>query len=192
MRVIKDRDLIWDTDEYDVILVGTSIYNMLTQGFQSKMVVKYGDKLIEANNTTNYADRRKLGKRIDIPGTPTISLLYICGYPNSKRSSIDYEALDKCLKSVNKDFSGKKVAAPFLGASYFDGNGDKDKCFKIISDNTDSMDFTLYDFQQYNRRQEIAQVLSQWNVLKKNREYKKYNELVRHKDEIIKSLYLKH
>lgn len=192
MQIIKDKDLIWDTDNYEVILVGTSIYNMLTQGFQSKMVVKYGDELNAANNSTPYADRRKLGKRITVPGAPTISLLYICGYPHSKRDFLDYKALENCLGTANMEFKNKRVAAPFLGTSPFDGNGDRDKCLEIIEANTKDMDFTLYDFQQYNRRKEIAMVLGQWNELKKQRQWDKYNELVRHKDEIIKQLYLKH
>jgi hypothetical protein len=77
IEVVKDKDLIWDTDKYDVILVGTSIYNMLTQGFQSKMSVKY-PYIVDTNNTTNYADTRKYGKRLTIQGEPIISLMYIC------------------------------------------------------------------------------------------------------------------
>ena len=41
MKIITNEDLIWKTDNYDVILVGTSIYCMLTNGFQSKMRMKY-------------------------------------------------------------------------------------------------------------------------------------------------------
>ena len=40
LTFIKDQDLIYDTEKYDVILVGTSIYCDLKNGFQSKMRYK--------------------------------------------------------------------------------------------------------------------------------------------------------
>ena len=41
MNIIQGKDAIWETDKYDVVLVGTSIYCMLTNGFQSKIRFKY-------------------------------------------------------------------------------------------------------------------------------------------------------
>lgn len=191
VEVIKDKDLIFETDNYDVILVGTSIYNMLTQGFQSKMAQKYPD-IVTMNNSTPYADRRKYGKRATLPGEPIISLMYICGYPHSKRDFLNYEALETCLQTANQEFKGKNVATTLLGTSLFDGNGDKDRCMKIIEDNTPDLNLSVYDYLQLNRRVEIAQQLSKFNVYAKNKEWDKYHELVDHKDEILKSLYLKH
>lgn len=191
MDIIKDKDLIFDTDNYEVILVGTSIYNLLTQGFQSKMAVRYPN-IVEANNKTPYADRRKLGKRITVEGSPTISLMYICGYPHSKRDYLDYGALKNCLETANLEFKHKKVASTFLGTSLFDGNGDKDKCMEIIEDCTKDMEFTMYDFKQYKKREEIAMVLGKWNVLIRTKQWDKYNTLKAHKDEILAKLYLKY
>lgn len=191
MNIVKDKDLIWDTDKFDVILVGTSIYNLLTQGFQSKMVVKY-PHILEPNNSTPYADKRKYGKRLTIEGTPVISLMYICGYPHSKRDYLNYEALEHCLATANSEFKGKKVATTVLGSSLFDGNGDKQKCLDIIESTAKDLDLTVYDFPQYNRRKEIAMVCSKWNEYAKRGEWKKWRELKNHKDEIIAKLYLRH
>ena len=191
MNIIKDKDLIWDTDKYDVILVGTSIYNLLTQGFQSKLTMTY-PYILDANNSTPYADKRKSGKRLTIQGTPIISLMYICGYPHSKRDYLNYEALEHCLATANAEFKGKNVATTILGTSLFDGNGDRERCMKIIEDNTDKLNLTLYDFPQYNRRKEIAMVCSKWNEYAKRGEWRKWKELKNHKDEIIAKLYLKH
>ena len=146
MNIVKDKDLIWDTDKYDVILVGTSIYNLLTQGFQSKLTMKY-PYILDANNSTPYADKRKYGKRLT-------------GYPHSKRDYLNYEALEHCLATANAEFKGKNVATTILGTSLFDGNGDRERCMKIIEDNTDKLNLTVYDFPQYNRRKEIAMVCS--------------------------------
>lgn len=191
MNIVKDKDLIWDTDKYDVILVGTSIYNLLTQGFQSKLTMKY-PYILDANNSTPYADKRKYGKRLTIQGTPIISLMYICGYPHSKRDYLNYEALEHCLATANAEFKGKNVATTILGTSLFDGNGDRERCMKIIEDNTDKLNLTVYDFPQYNRRKEIAMVCSKWNEYAKRGEWRKWKELKNHKDEIIAKLYLKH
>ena len=191
MNIVKDKDLIWDTDNYDVILVGTSIYNLLTQGFQSKLTMKY-PYIVDANNSTPYADKRKYGKRLTIQGTPIISLMYICGYPHSKRDYLNYEALENCLATANAEFKGKNVATTILGTSLFDGNGDRERCMKIIEENTDKLNLTVYDFPQYNRRKEIAMVCRKWNEYAKRGEWRKWKELKNHKDEIIAKLYLKH
>ena len=191
MNIVKDKDLIWDTDNYDVILVGTSIYNLLTQGFQSKMRLKYPD-ILEANNSTPYADKRKYGKRLTIDGTPIISLMYICGYPHSKRDYLNYEALEHCLSTANAEFKGKNVATTILGTSLFDGNGDRERCLEIIENTTKDLNLTVYDFPQYNRRKEIAMVCSKWNEYAQRGEWRKWKELKRNKDKIIAKLYLKH
>ena len=191
MNIVKDKDLIWDTDKYDVILVGTSIYNLLTQGFQSKMAVKY-PYILEPNNSTPYADKRKYGKRLTIQGEPIISLMYICGYPHSKRDYLNYEALENCLATANGEFKGKKVATTILGTSPFDGNGNREKCLEIIEENTKNLNLTVYDFPQYNRRKEIAMVCRKWNEYAHRGEWEKWKELKEHKDEIITKLYLKH
>ena len=148
--------------------------------------------ILDANNSTPYADKRKYGKRLTIQGTPIISLMYICGYPHSKRDYLNYEALEHCLATANAEFKGKNVATTILGTSLFDGNGDRERCMKIIEDNTDKLNLTVYDFPQYNRRKEIAMVCSKWNEYAKRGEWRKWKELKNHKDEIIAKLYLKH
>ena len=135
MNIIKDKDPIWETEKYDVILVGTSIYCMLTNGFQSKIRFKY-PHVDDANNKTPFGDKRKLGKRLTVEpiedGQPIISLLYIANYPHSKRVFVDYEALENALATANAEFKGKKVMTTLLGESAFDGNGDREKLLKII------------------------------------------------------------
>ena len=107
LNIIKDKEPIWETDKYDVILVGTSIYCMLTNGFQSKMRLKY--PYIDAiNDSTNYGDSRKLGKRMTIQGKPIISLMYIANYPHRKRVFVDYDALEHAMATANAEFKGKK------------------------------------------------------------------------------------
>lgn len=194
MKIIEGKDLIWDTDKYEVILVGTSIYNMLTQGFQSKMCVKY-PYIEDSNNATPYADKRKYGKRITIDsvdGSPIISLMYICGYPHCKREYLINEALEQCLSTAAVEFKNKKIAMPIVGSSQFDGNGDKQKCLTMIEKIMGDLDVTVYDFPQLQKRVEIANLLSQFNVYFENKQWDIYNKLKKNKKQIVKEHYLRY
>ena len=188
LKIIKDKDPIWDTDKFDVILIGTSIYNQLNGGFQSKMKYKY-PIVDEKNRETKYADFSKLGTRITINDKPIISLMYICGYPRPNIDTVDYDSLTKCLLTANAEFRGKKVMATILGSSQFDGNGDKDKCLKIIEDTTKDLDITLYDYEQKKRADEIREQKMYLKSLQYT-DIEKYNKLKNVFDLYLKKLYL--
>ena len=188
LKIIKDKDPIWETDKFDVILIGTSIYNQLNGGCQSKMKYKY-PIVDEKNRETKYADFSKLGTRITINDTPIISLMYICGYPRPNIDTVDYDSLTKCLLTANAEFRGKKVMATILGSSQFDGNGDKDKCLKIIEDSTKDLDITLYDYEQKKRADEIREQKMYLKSLQYT-DIEKYNKLKNVFDLYLKKLYL--
>lgn len=148
INIIEDKDLIWEVENYDVILIGTSIYCTLGGGFQSKMRYKYPFIQTE-NDKTPYGDYRKLGKRLTFSKIkPIISLMYICDRGKYNRTVIDYDALEKCLLSANAEFSGLNVASTLIGVSSFEGNGDKEKCLDIINKSTSNINLTLYDYEQ--------------------------------------------
>ena len=191
IRIIENEDAIWHTDEYDVILVGTSIYNMLTNGFQNKLKLKYPE-IENANKTTNYGDKRKLGKRLTIDGKPTISLMYICRYPSLRHGpAIDYEALKNTIMTANAEFKGKKVMTTMIGCSDFDGNADKDKVLELLETYGKDMDITIYDYHQLRKRDEMLVIFKKMfkgkGVRLNSDEYaEKYKEF----NEIKKKLYL--
>lgn len=199
MNIIKDKDPIWETEKYDVILVGTSIYCMLTNGFQSKIRFKY-PYVDDANNKTPFGDKRKLGKRLTVEpiedGQPIISLLYIANYPHSKRVFVDYEALENALATANAEFKGKKVMTTLLGESAFDGNGDREKLLKIIEENTKDLDLDVYDYKQLPRLREKGLIMSK--LITRRRRERGENKLTKtyYKpvweglDKILKELYL--
>ena len=189
--IVTDRDLILDTEKYDVILLGTSVYCMLTAGIQSKMRFKY-PFIEEENNKTAYGDMRKLGKRLTLTTAtkPIISLMYICGYPRSNRITIDYDSLEKCLLSANSEFSGMNVASTIIGTSKFDGNGSKEKCLDIIEKTTPNINLTLYDYKQKSRREEINEYKKYIYSFKKQ-DKEKYKYLLGTEESELKKLYLK-
>lgn len=188
IKFVKDKEPIWDTDNFDVLLIGTSIYNRLDGGFQSKIKFKY-PIVDEENNKTKYADVSKLGSRLTVGTVPKISLMYICNYPTTKQETLDYDALDRCLKTANAEFKGKKVLMTIVGSSEFDGNGDRDKCLKLIEENTKDLDVTIYDYEQKKRSVEIA---LQKRYLKnlKSTDKEKYEQLLSVFDLYLKKLYL--
>jgi hypothetical protein len=188
LNIIKDKEPIWETDKYDVILVGTSIYCMLTNGFQSKMRLKY--PYIDAiNDSTNYGDSRKLGKRMTIQGNPIISLMYIANYPHRKRVFVDYDALEHALSTANAEFRGKKVLTTMLGCSKFDGNGNKDKVLEIINRTANNLELDVYDYLQLEKRKEIALHFKKIKEFETT-EPEKFNQLWPIRKELIKDLYL--
>lgn len=190
IKIIKNEDAIWHTDEYDVILVGTSIYNMLTNGFQYKLKIKY-DEIEKANNTTNYGDKRKLGKRLTIDGNPTISLMYICRYPGLRHGPpIDYDALQNCLSTANAEFKGKKVMTTMIGCSDFDGNGDKEKVLKMLETYCKDIDLTVYDYHQLRKEDERLEIFKMFFKNKSKMSREDYNKQYEEFNKTKKKLYL--
>lgn len=166
VKIIESDNLINETEKYDAVLVGTSIYCMLTGGFQSKMRFKY-PFLDEENNKLPYGDSRRLGTSLIFTDMrPCISLMYMCKYPNSQRVTVDYRALENCLMRANAEFSGLKVASTVLGTSRFDGNGEREKCLEIIRRCTPNLDLTLYDYVQISRREEEEKLYKYVSSLK--------------------------
>ena len=186
VRILTCKDAIFHTDDYDVVLVGTNIYDMLTNGFQSKIRFKY-PYVDEANMETGYGDTRKLGKRLTVAGEPTISLMYIANYPNRKRVTIDYEALEHAMTTANSEFIGKRVMTTVLGCSPFDGNGDRGKVLEIIGRHCDKMDLTVYDYEQTDRQKEIAAYSSMMARARKDGTVSCKERLER----VLKKIYLK-
>lgn len=176
ITTIKDIDLINDTDNYDVILVGTNTYLTLSNGFQRKIKFKYPEAN-ELNMSTKYGDSNKMGTiKYDISKKPIICFCYISkGYnfrPDIPNSYVDYDALEKCIKTVNLELTGKKVATTILGTSRFDGNGNRDVIIKILENNNENIDLYVYDYHQYSVKEEAD---NEFNRTIHSQEFNKYD-----------------
>lgn len=157
MQIIKDKEPIFETEKYDVILVGTSIYGMLCNGFQGKMANKY-PYIVEENDKQSYGDVRRLGTRITVSkeDSPDISLLYICRYPQKNAESIDYEALEKCLATAAVEFKGKKIMTTVIGSTQYDGTGSKRRVLSIMRKVFGESDVDVYDYKQHALKEEAS------------------------------------
>lgn len=185
---VKDKDPIWDTDNFDVILIGTSVYNWMNGGFQSKIRFKY-PKVDEENKKTRFGDMSKLGSRMTVYENPIISLMYMCGTHATKKDTVNYDALVKCLQTANAEFKGKKCMCTIIGASKFDGRGDREKCLKLLEENTKDLDLTVYDYEQKGRQEEIKEQRRYLASLRLSND-EKYEQLRSVFDLYLKKLYL--
>lgn len=182
ITIIKDIDLYNDIEKYDVILVGTNTYQKMTNGFQEKVRKKY-PFVYNLNLETKYADKNKMGTRVTTKGsTPIFSLCFITyGYsfrPDLSKDFLDYESLEKCLKTANNEFKGLKVATTIMGSYQYDGSGDKDRILELLTNNSDKIDLYVYDYQQLKTHQERAKIFKENTpICKGNREVCK--EIVR-------------
>ena len=108
ITIIKDKDLIYDVKEYDIVLVGVNIMNVKGNGFQNKVHRNFPDVYV-AHRDTKYADKRKLGTVVVVPGKPTFCICYIFKgryRPDKVPDAVEYDALENCLSLVADNFKG--------------------------------------------------------------------------------------
>ena len=165
-EIIKDRDLILDVKEYDVILIASNILCTMGCGFQHKIGVNFPDVKI-ANLMTRYGDIRKLGTvQACVVDNIVFCLCYISkGNFGTKRyvDSIDYDSLKNCLSLVNHNFQGKRVACTMMGCDIFECCGERDKVFELLSNELKDCDVYVYDYKQESYRKEEQ---DEWDRIK--------------------------
>ena len=178
VTIVRNKDLIYDVKNYDVVLVGVNIMNTKGNGFQYQVHLNF-PKVYEAHRDTNYADVKKIGTVSVVPGEPTFCLCYISKgryRPDKVPDTVDYEGLESCLKLIADNFKGKKIASVLMGVSPYEGGGDKERILKIYKKVFKGMDITLYDYEQTDYLKDM------------NEEYKE-NARKRENNEITKEEY---
>lgn len=190
---IENKDLFSVTEEYPVVLVGTNVYCLLSNGIQRKLRKKY-PILNDANMKMSYGDIKRIGTRLNVMTDKTLfSLCYITGYPNARpdlqKDYLHYDGLINCLQTADIEFANCKVATTLMGTSRFDGNGDIERVKKIFETHVKNMELDVYLYRQISRDEENKQ---QWLEIQ---QYKKtdratYDKLVAERKKNWKSLYL--
>ena len=153
ITIIKDKELIYDVYDYDIILIGTSINNALGNGFQYQ-IKKAFPHVDVANKKTKYGDIRKLGDVHVVKSEPIFCLLYINKgryRPDINPEYLDYDALESCIKLINENFKGKKIASTIIGKSIYEGDGNEEQIMEIIKKHSTNINLFLYDYQQQDR-----------------------------------------
>ena len=153
MTLIENTDLFPHVNEYDVILVGTNTYCSLTQGFQRDVMLHF-PHVQDENMKTRYGDRDKLGTILQVEGTPKFILCFICEgnfRPDISTDYLDYGSLEKCLSLAKIITRGQKVATTLMGASRFDGNGDKKRILSLFERILGDVEVDVYDYFQMSK-----------------------------------------
>lgn len=181
INIIKDVDLYNHLNEYDLILIGTNIYHQMPHGIQLKVMLNY-PYVYNKNLETKYGDMEKLGTILECSseGEPTFCLCFIVKgnfRPDLQKDYLLYDSLESCLKLINILYKGKKIACPLLGASRFDGNGDRDKIMEIFNRCMSDVELTIFDYFQPSRDEEVMEILHNEYKVKEN-DWEAYHKLV--------------
>lgn len=185
ITIVKDKPLIEDIFDYDIIIVGTGIHNALGNGFQYDVKINF-PFVEEAVKNTPYADKRKLGTVTVINKQPIfcVGFIHQGGFRKDLTPDfLDYQALTEVLTLIDDNFENKRIATSLIGCSPFDGNGDRDKVLEIFSGLSDKNEYFIYDYEQRDYRQvhneKWAEILSMVGKIP-------YNELRKLKNEFKK------
>jgi hypothetical protein len=171
ITIIKDVDLFEHVDEYEAVLIGTGTYCTMSQGIQLKVMLNY-PYVYNKNLETKYGDPDKLGTIVQCEQkkSPRFCLCFIYEgnfRPDIKKDFLSYESLEKCLSLVNILYKDRNIATTLLGASRFDGNGDRDKIMKIFESTLTDVNVTIYDYFQKSRAEEMKEVRDNELAVKK-------------------------
>jgi len=183
VNIISNEDLIDHISEYDAILVGANIYAHMNGGFAFDVKRQY-PYVHEANINTRYGDITRMGTILEVThdNNPTFCLCYIVEHistrPDIKKTNLDYESLEKCLNLINILYKGKHIASPLLGASQFDGNGDKEKIIQIFKSAFKDVDIDIYDYEQDTICQKWRKAYKIGAKLKKTASKKEYEQYI--------------
>lgn len=153
VNIIKDADLIDKISDYEYIIIPNNCYNLFPDGFPR--VLAYKKPYIRTEEMkTLYGDFNKVGTVFEIhkENEPTFLVAYISkGYnfrPDLNEVFVSYDAIRDCLSYINKHYKNRKIAMTIIGASPYDGNGDKVTILNIINEICVNIDVDIYDYEQ--------------------------------------------
>lgn len=192
-----EKDIMEDINQYKIFIVGTNVYNTMSNGFQREVALHY-PYVRQLNLLTKYGDINKLGTFLTCSkeNEPTFLLSYICkGYPPRPEKGklidyLDYSALEKILSLINILYKNQTIATTILGNSPFDGNGDRDKILNIMSAQLTDVNAFVYDYKQITRGEKLKRIRENELEVKK-KDLAAYYQMVKKRKEEAEELFKK-
>lgn len=142
-----DGDLVRDAEQYDVILHGCNCFNTMGAGIALQMKTKF-PKAYEVDCATKAGDINKLGTITKTTDTNPIIVNCYSQYDFRGRRigsmDLDYNALKSALGLVKKEFTGKKIGMPRIGAQL--AGGDWNIIIRIIEEIFEGEDVTIVTY----------------------------------------------
>jgi len=143
--------------KYDAVVHGCNCFCTMGKGIAKTIKLKFPEAFIE-DCKTKVGDKNKLGtytkadisKRLNKPNTFIINAYTQYDYRKTYDGSdinVDYDAIKNVFSSLNKDFTGKKIGIPKIGAGL--AGGDWDRIATIINSVTPDIDIELVEFVEF-------------------------------------------
>ena len=134
--------------KFDVIIHGCNCFCTMGAGIAKQICENFPDAY-QADFETESGDKNKLGKYskaiVQINGTP---LTIINGYTQYHYSGAkilaDYDAIARLFARIKRDFSGKKIGYPLIGAGL--AGGDWERIRDIIDHTLAGENHTLVEY----------------------------------------------
>ena len=131
---------------FDVIVHGCNCHCCMGAGIADTIANVFPKALI-ADCKTTVGDTRKLGTYTfaEEKGVIVVNAYTQNDYTRHK-VDVDYDALRSCFSLIKRDFSGKRIGYPLIGAGL--AGGDWDIIEKIIDEELDGEDHTLVIYKK--------------------------------------------
>lgn len=136
--------------EFDVILHGCNCYCQMDKGIALTIKNQF-PAAYKADRKTDKGSKKKLGNYsfADVKtenGQLTILNAYTQFDWKGKGIKADYEAIRKVMKKVKKNYAGKRIGYPLIGAGLAGGNWDV--IMDIINEELADEDHTLVRYER--------------------------------------------
>jgi O-acetyl-ADP-ribose deacetylase (regulator of RNase III) len=151
-----DGDLIVlaKAGEFDVITHGCNCMCTMGAGIAPQMASAFGCDLFKLEDQKYRGDINKLGQidsflvsRKDLKRAIFVVNSYTqYDYRRTGGAPLDYEALTLCLRKINKQFKGKHIGLPKIGAGL--AGGDWNKISEIIKKELKDCQITIVNFKK--------------------------------------------
>jgi O-acetyl-ADP-ribose deacetylase (regulator of RNase III) len=150
MKTIKgDLIRLALNNEFDVIIHGCNCFNHMGAGI-AKTIKQNFPEAYAADQKTRKGDKGKLGRysyaTVDVNGD---ALVVINAYTQfewwGKGNKADYKAIESVFRLIKKNFSGKRIGYPAIGAGLAGGNWQTISA--IIETELEGEDHTFVEFK---------------------------------------------
>ncbi len=149
MEIIKGDLLdLADQGRFDVVVHGCNCFHTMGAGIARQIRNRY-PSAFTADCATNFGDAQKLGTySVSEVTSGTATFWVVNAYTQyalgATKRLVDYEALSEVFCSIARDFSGKTIGYPKIGAGL--AGGDWDVISKIIDTALSGEDHTLVEY----------------------------------------------
>jgi len=146
MKEVKgDLIALAEQGNFDVIVHGCNCFNTMGAGIAATIRSKY-PQVYQVDCETVKGDRSKLGTyTAAVTGKFVIINAYTQYTYNPRTNPVDYDAIREVFKKIKKDFAGKRIGYPLIGAGL--AGGDWNKISTIIDEELAGEDHTVVIYQ---------------------------------------------